>query len=198
MCIRDSGNIFSQVTNGTYQVSVRDENNCIASQVITIDVEELSATAQITNEIFCNGEATGTIELTAAGGTPPYQYGLGIVFQASNVFDNLSAGLYNFQVIDANNELVFIDAQITEPSALTLQVETSQDVATLSASGGTSPYVYAVDQFPAESNPVFNNLSEGTHTAFVLDANECLTEVQFNINISPCLLYTSPSPRDRG
>ncbi|UKJ06469.1 HYR domain-containing protein [Solitalea lacus] len=50
----------------------------------------------------CN--TLGSINVTASGGTPPYQYRLnGGALQSSGVFNSLSAGTYTVAVIDANN-----------------------------------------------------------------------------------------------
>jgi hypothetical protein len=63
----------------------------------------LFASTAATNTNCANN--TGTITITAGGGTPAYEYSIdnGVTYQPSNVFSNLSSGNYNnIKVKDAN------------------------------------------------------------------------------------------------
>ena len=63
---------------------------------------QASGTVVVT-EPGCDG-SSGQIEVTATGGTGPYEYGIGgWTTQASNVFTGLSAGTYNVRVVTADN-----------------------------------------------------------------------------------------------
>ena len=55
--------------------------------------------------MLCNGAATGSITVTASGGTSPYSYSSdgGKSYQSSNVFNGLKAQAYIVVVKDANN-----------------------------------------------------------------------------------------------
>ena len=70
-------------------------------------LEPINVNLLITNESFddtCNGE----IEVTATGGTSPYEYSIdGINFQSGNTFDNLCLGCYNIVVKDNDGNLGF-------------------------------------------------------------------------------------------
>ena len=72
----------------------------------------------VTN-VRCNGQANGTITITASNGRPPYNYSIdgGRTFQASNLFVNLKAGAYTIRIRDTFNTLS--DSQrvtLAEPS----------------------------------------------------------------------------------
>jgi gliding motility-associated-like protein len=100
-------NIFTVVT-GTYTVYIKDANNC-AAQVNNINVTQpaaLTATA-IAGSATCDGGNDGSITVTAAGGTSPYQFSSdGITFQASNIL-KIAPGNYDVAVKDAN-ECIFL------------------------------------------------------------------------------------------
>ena len=179
-----NANIFSNLANGNYTIYLRDANSCIITQMAIIDIEALSATATITNEILCNGDATAALVINASGGTAPYQYAFDTNFQNSNVYENLSAGSYTFSVFDINNQMTSVNVTINEPTALSLQVGTNEDEATLNVQGGTAPYQYSVDNAALQSSPIFTNLDEGNHTARIIDANNCELSASFTISIS--------------
>ncbi|HEY6504022.1 MAG TPA: gliding motility-associated C-terminal domain-containing protein, partial [Chitinophagaceae bacterium] len=90
------------VPAGNYTVYVRDARNCLSQ--VTINVTEpnaLTATA-VTANATCDGGNDGTITVTPAGGTLPYQYAItGGSFQATSVL-NAGPGTYDVTVRDAN------------------------------------------------------------------------------------------------
>jgi len=87
-------NVFANLVNGAYTIYLRDDNDCVVTSMLNIDIEALSAAATITDEILCNGDATASFSISVSGGTSPYQYVLNNNFQDSNVFENLGAGSY--------------------------------------------------------------------------------------------------------
>ena len=88
------------VMGGNYTVIVRDNNNCIKSQPVTVtEPAALTAVANTTNA-SCDGGNDGTITISAAGGNASYQYSIdGTSFQSSNVF-NVAPGNYTVTVRD--------------------------------------------------------------------------------------------------
>ncbi|MBO7132564.1 MAG: hypothetical protein J6W06_00185, partial [Bacteroidales bacterium] len=64
---------LSNVTAGTYNVTVTDANTCIATASVTISQPEVLTTSLTAGEIACNGGTTN-ITNTVEGGTPTYTY----------------------------------------------------------------------------------------------------------------------------
>nr|WP_315252374.1 LamG-like jellyroll fold domain-containing protein [uncultured Flavobacterium sp.] len=98
---------------GTYSCTVTDASllSITNSFVITEPIPLIATTTSINTG--CNGN-NGIITITAIGGTSPYQYGLSnLVFQPSSVFTNLSAGVYELYVKDANGCLVLVHVIVT-------------------------------------------------------------------------------------
>ena len=90
---------------GTYTVRAR-EGGSFCSGITSATITEpapISLASSITNT-NC-GNNTGSIDVTASGGTPAYQYSIdGTNYQASNVFNNLPVGTYNNIIVkDAND-----------------------------------------------------------------------------------------------
>jgi gliding motility-associated-like protein len=98
-------NVFN-VPAGTYAVRAR-EGGSFCSGLTSATITEpgaINLVSAITNTNCANN--TGTIDLTASGGTPVYEYSIdgGVNYQLSNVFNNLPVGTYsNIQIKDANN-----------------------------------------------------------------------------------------------
>lgn len=108
-----STNEFEVLDTGVVQtisVYVKDANNCIATNTVTLDPLPTITAAAVTivTPIDCN--QTGTVSINVAGGSGNFTYQLlpdGIA-QASNVFDIPGPGTYYYQVIDLDTSCYFL------------------------------------------------------------------------------------------
>lgn len=169
--------MFTGLANGTYEVCVVDENDCVACTVATIAVNNISATAETTAEIACAGENTGTIVVNAVGGTSPYTYSMNDgASQSSNMFSLLGAGTYIFTVQDSNG-FTFTTNPITlsAPQALDISNDINGDIVTVNVAGGTAPYTYNINGGVPQGANIFTGLANGTYNVCVQDANGCTT-----------------------
>ena len=98
-----NGQTAATATNlsaGTYTITVTDDNNCRADSSVTItDPLGLTATHTIDNEVTCNGLSDGSATVNPTGGNIPYTY-LWSDGQTSATANNLSAGTYTCTVTD--------------------------------------------------------------------------------------------------
>ncbi len=97
-----SQNVFTQLSSGTYTVSVLDMNGCSAS-AMTMLTEPTSISLMVfVSNIDC-GNGTGAVSVIASGGTPPYIYQWSDpMSQQTATATGLSAGVYTVTVVDSN------------------------------------------------------------------------------------------------
>jgi len=178
------------VSAGTYSYTVTDANGCTSTTSITVtEPTLLTANAAVSDAINCFGE-TGVITVFAGGGTTPYQ--------GTGTF-TVTAGDYSYTVTDANGCTSTVDISITEPAALTASSSTSDfngfgvscnggnnGSITVSAAGGVTPYA---------ATGSYNNLSAGTYSYTVTDANGCIASTSNTIT-EPAALTASSSTSD--
>ncbi len=100
---------FTGLGEGNHTITAKDLNGCTASTVFTLTAPNpcagitITVSTAITNNTPCETGNTGSITVTAAGGTGPYTYSRnGTTFQGSNIFNTLSAASYTITAKDAN------------------------------------------------------------------------------------------------
>lgn len=203
----DSTQNISNVSVFFYFPVVTDINGCTVTDTITLTEPTLLVTsvASQTN-VSCNGGADASVTVGASGSTPPYQFSIdGVNFQSNSTFTGLSAGTYNITVVDTNGCTMIQGITITEPTApVSAQVNVStgalcngsaNGTATVSASGGTPPYLFSSDNITFQSDSVLTGFTAGLHTLYVNDANGCSTTVDITIT-EPIVLTATMSAID--
>ncbi|MDQ3017961.1 MAG: T9SS type A sorting domain-containing protein, partial [Bacteroidota bacterium] len=105
---------------GIHQVLVTDAQGCEVTQDFYIWSEQFSPAYDLNIINTSPGLEAGTVEITVAGGSNQYQYSLdGFIFQPSNVFTNLAAGIYCITIRDGNGCMEkTIEFEIQELTAL--------------------------------------------------------------------------------
>jgi len=136
-----------------------------------------SITSQTNN--ICNGDALGSLTVTASDGTTPYTYNWSNSATTASI-TTLGAGTYTVTVTDAGGTTATSSATITEPTALNTTISSQTNVTcfgestgslTASVTGGTSPYTYNWNS--GETSATISGKAAGTYTVSVLDANGC-------------------------
>jgi large repetitive protein len=100
-----SSNIFSNLAVGAYTIVAKDANGCLgtsgAINVASAACPTFTINTAVVGPDKCAGN-TGSVTITATGGTGfTYNMNNG-TYQSSNVFGSLAAGNYTFGVKDAN------------------------------------------------------------------------------------------------
>ncbi|WP_274474666.1 T9SS type B sorting domain-containing protein, partial [Mangrovimonas aestuarii] len=194
-----ASNIFTDLAPNTYTAYVQHTNGCIQTADFTINaLQPVSASASVTQDVLCHGEATGSIEVTATGGTGTLQYAISpnFVYGTANTFNNLPAGTYTIMVMDTIGcEVTITDVTVSEPAtALTASLNgigetclaANDGEVTLTISGGTPPYYTGTDGVTFNQDQfVYNGLVGGqTYTFYVQDDNGCqITPLTFNVPV---------------
>jgi len=198
----DTAHIYATSTATYTYTQITDANGCIRSSGFlggaTITVAPLPSISNVSvSNVFCNGGNTGSISVTASGGTPGYVYSddAGATYQSGNVFASLTAGAYNLYVKDILNctsAYTFNPVNVTEPAVLD-HTNTVTDAScanvfdgsiVVNATGGTIPYSYSLNGGPAQMGNTFSGLAGGSYTVQVTDAHGCTDTSHVLINNS--------------
>lgn len=189
---------FTNQCAGNYTITVRDANLCIQTlNVVLNNPPALSITTITPVNVSCNQANNGTkndgsISITAAGGTPPYNYSInnGTTFSSSSILNGLIIGTYTIVVTDANgcsgnggNINITEPIAITIPSVVTdvLCFGASNGQVVVAPQGGTPAYSYSWSNGNG-NNPLSANLPAGNITVTVTDINGCSQDLTEMIN----------------
>ncbi|HPR31851.1 MAG TPA: T9SS type A sorting domain-containing protein [Prolixibacteraceae bacterium] len=141
---------------------------------------------ELTHIEGCYGDSTGIIHIVASEGDGVFAYSIdsGATWQAGATFNDLPAGSYNIQVKDENAYRVGWELNpevLTQPeeflidnAAATNDDGTGTGSITVTASGGTPPYMYRLDDGEWQESNRFESLAVGTYWVYVRDAHFCI------------------------
>jgi len=187
-----TGPTINNLGPGVYTVSVTDANGCLEELAITLnepDVLEVESVLEIGPT--CNGGQNGDIEVSASGGTPPYEYTWNTIPPTSGpLLQDLGVGTYQVEVVDANGCDVSESFELFEPDSIEITIESIQNVlcagestgeVTISVTGGTPPYNIEWDDPANQTGLTASNLAAGTYIATVNDAFSCEETIEVTI-----------------
>jgi len=173
---------ISNLTSGTYDLIVIDDNNCKYEESIIVNEPDLLEVTYIASHVACFGESNGEIDITVTGGTSSYTYAWSNLTLDEDLL-NILAGTYTVTVTDVNNCSTSVTVTINEPSEIFYTVSTidllceGEDEGQISISsivGGTPAYEYSIDGSTYQSSTAtFNNLSSGNYAVNIRDQNGC-------------------------
>lgn len=203
-----------------FAVAYSQAQTCNGSLTVTIEGsstgQPLSATETHSN-LSCNassGSANGSIDLTPAGGTPPYTFDWADIMGTDDGEDrsSLAAGSYSVTITDANSCTSALGPiTLTQPTAVTVTgVETN-----LSCNAASGAADGAIDITPGGGTVAGNysfawstsdgsglnatgedqtGLSAGTYTVTVSDDNSCTAVASFTLTEPTAVVCTASSP----
>ena len=192
-------NTFSNLGPGTYAIHIKDTLLCFLDTTATITQPAVLTLTAVGTNVACFNTSTGSIALTAAGGTMPYAYRLNTgAYVTSSTFSNLTAGTYSLTVKDAHNCTATSTVTITQPTAITETLTAvpptcngaANGSVTVATAGGTPPYTYAVGA-GAYGNSNVTTTVAGTITVHVKDANGCIKDTTFTLGQPPAIAVTA-------
>lgn len=174
-----SSTLFSGLTPGPYALTAKDATGCINITLVTVNSIPLPTVVASPTPEACSS-ANGTITLTGNSGTIPYTYSIdGTNFQAGNVFNNLSAGLYALTLRDANGCISSTNVTVSGLPGPQLSATTSAACSAnsgkiiVTGTNGTLPYQYSINGVVFQTSFIFTNLAVGPYTVTIKDANGC-------------------------
>jgi subtilisin-like proprotein convertase family protein len=188
---------LKRVPNGIYTGVAIDNNGCLDTMnqkiVIQNNSDLIRISQTVVQNVKCKGDRSGAIDVTIAGGQPPYDFRW-----SNNRFTEditaLPAGAYGLTVTDDNAcRVIFTAIPVTEPAAK-LEINGKMNDVTcfgeangsieVAVNGGTPPYEliweYQNRIFTQDTN-VLTQLRAGTYTLVVRDTNQCTQTAPFEV-----------------
>lgn len=169
-----------QLTAGSYQAYVYDNNNCVDSINITINQPTQIIISENIIPPSCAGYTDGVITPLIIGGNPPYTQDWGAIDPL-----NVAAGNYSLIVTDADNCQGVKSIDVTEPDPISFNYNlipiscngySDGGIIINSISGGTGMMTEDFYGFD------FTQLSAGTYIYSIDDINGCELDTIFIID----------------
>lgn len=186
---------------GTNTLTISDNNNCVFDSTFTLEIEPIIFNL-VTNDVLCNGTATGEASVNPEGGSGgPYdiQWSSG---DSGPMSSGLSAGSYTVTVTDAGSCPYDTSFTITEEPLILINEDLIEDEScegnadgsiSIEVSGGSPPFDYAwegPDSFSSGDEDI-NNLSAGDYTLTLTDANLCESQAIFSVLAPPPIVLSA-------
>lgn len=171
--------------------------SCVDSQQITITAPPaLVLTIDSTTAPSCSNSADGAVYTTTTGGTPNYTYNWSNTATTDDI-TGLNAGTYSITVTDDNGCTAtdLASLSIPNPIVLTVDLVTNNSCAGnadgaigITASGGAGGFTYLWSNTATTEDLL--NISEGTYTVTVTDANGCTDTISATVTPTVTLVAT--------
>lgn len=171
----------SGLTAGIYFVTVTDNNGCQEVGSATVTEPAAIAISMASTNISCNGAMDGTATAMATGGTGTLTYfwdnGL-----TTPTISNLSPGIYTVNVSDDNFCGESASITITQPTAMVLNVITTNETANAAndgtalaqISGGDGTYAFLWSN--GETSQTIDSLGSDNYCVTVTDGSGCTVQ----------------------
>lgn len=175
-----------EISDTTYVVvTAYDRCNNPVSTTVRVDVPaplQAEFTDANIHDVTCNGQSTGSAQVTVSGGQPTYNY---LWSDNSNGYraENLAAGTYKVTVTDANHCTTEAQVEIDEPEVLHFLACPSDTVKNCDASQNYATVVFSDPAFAPEENNAHilsrsgihndNKYAPGIYTITYEVANNC-------------------------
>lgn len=179
------------LSGGQHTVTVTDDSNNQIIEMVTIGSPSPIIPAIIfQNDAICNGEMSGSAELTANGGTPGFSYswGNGIMGAIQN---NLAANNYQVTITDLNNCTAVIGVTIGEPDPLEITIigidepscnGEADGMITVEATGGNGNFIYNwLDGIGVPNGGTLSLIPMGDYQLEVIDQQGCINQTSITL-----------------
>jgi len=182
---------------GTNQINTAGYKTGDGLVVITV-INALSATITQVAAISCFGQSTASLTATPVGGTGPFTYAWAPSGGNAATASGLGSGTYTVTITDNVGSTATQTFTITQPTAITaapMQTNIScnggsNGSAMVMISGGTPGYSYSWSPTGGNASSA-SNLTAGTYTCTVTDANSCTTTQSFNLTAPSAVVVTA-------
>ncbi len=191
---------------GVYQLIITDANDCELAETLTVSAPETVVLEATSTLVRCFGSNDGTINLTASGGTLPYDF---VWSNGASVEDpvGLPVGYYTVSVTDDHGCSAALTTEVQGMPQITVEgnvipiscIDNHDGSIRISAFGGAGDYSFLwSDQ---QQTPYITGLSEGDYSVSVTDNYGCMRVFNFFVPSSELECISIPNsftPNDDG
>jgi gliding motility-associated-like protein len=181
---------------GNYTIHVRDENNCVVSQAITIENTAYPVINEIMSEspICLNGK--GSVSVIAQGSTK-LEYSLdGTNYQVSADFTQVAGGTYDIWVRDSNGcqDMEQLDLlpndkfEIEEIRITAASCDSENGSVEVSLSANYNDLSFQLDD-RVQMTTVFDNIPAGIHNLTVSQGMDCRIDTVVQVRSERCGIF---------
>lgn len=209
------------LTKGTYTVTLKDANNCVATGSVTLTeppqltVEVKSTKTGVTYPVSCWYSTDGQIEATASGGIPDGYTYMWNTQQTESLLKNLPTGTYTVTATDKNKCTAQGSITLTAPDSIDFKIKETQPRCPNTATGSlevvdiknnAGPFSFEWSTNPKESTALISNKPKGLYSVTVTYSQNCkatrkhrLTDPPANtVAIKPITNYNGAFIRCKG
>ncbi len=199
---------FTNLPPGQYTVWIRDAAGCETEDIAIITTDGAVIIADIDN-VFPSGcdIADGSIQITANGGTPPYEFSInnGMSYQNSGLFSGLSPNTFNVVVVDANGCTAvdttqiasYDDPVITDVDVTDAACGVEDGIIAITITGGNPNYEYSIDGgLTYQGSGSFDSLPGGIYDIVITDFLGCQETSQAIVNSTNAITITDIVAKD--
>lgn len=183
--------VFRNMASGTYTMTVRDANNCVAvSQNFNIGSLPIPAIQAIQSSFAICGRHNGRLTVNATGGIGGLSYKINAgSYRDSPRFDSLSAGVYLITIRDSMGCEATQNSSVQESARpridsirlIAANCNRNNGSISVSASGAALPFGFSLDSVQFVSSPNFQNLTDGSFRLYIRDTNNCVVAQSVNV-----------------
>jgi hypothetical protein len=190
-------NQFWATDGGNYFLSVEIENEyTLYSDTITVIINPIPLFEILADHPNCLGESNGSIQLIDVVATEPYTTRVNGEIAEFPLF-NLSSGVYEVEIVDANNCVNTITTFLNEGDLINASIEftdctcagSNDGTINVSFSGGLEPISFYINETLSELS--LENLAPGMYALSWFDANSCGGGINVEILSPPALQITA-------
>ncbi|GAA4898318.1 hypothetical protein GCM10023311_24000 [Flaviramulus aquimarinus] len=184
-----SGMAQTNLSAGTYIITITDNTNCIKQANIVIDEAPIFSITPDVNNVSCFGESDARIVLNLIGGIAPVTLAWDDDATAGIERNNIGPGTYTVTITDGTPCIITETFTITEPDELALSANTTDALdcndsnsgaINLIVTGGTLPLTYSWSNGATTED--LNNIPPGNYSVTINDANNCQISGDWPIN----------------
>lgn len=175
----DNTQNISNLSPGTYTVTVTDNRGCTSIQSATVTPGGTLTTSLTATNATCNGAADASITTNTSGGSGTYSYIWSNNATGQNIY-NLTPGTYRVTITDGGGCSATASKAVSQPAVIQATTNvtniscggTNTGAINLSVSGGTAPYQFLWSNGFTTQN--INSLSAGSYAVTITDTHSCV------------------------